>query len=131
MTKEQRDYLAQGLHQLGLNPDERALERLDRYLEALLAQNQVMNLTAITDPWEVIRLHFFDSAALLPTRAFPHKRVLDVGTGAGFPGGAVPALREGRGAVPGHEEQQDGPGDRRGPRPHRQARWSGPLRHGL
>ena len=86
MTKEQRDYLAQGLHQLGLNPDERALERLDRYLEALLAQNQVMNLTAITDPWEVIRLHFFDSAALLPTRAFPHKRVLDVGTGAGFPG---------------------------------------------
>lgn len=86
MTREQREYLAQGLHQLGLTPEEGALDRLDRYLEALLEQNQVMNLTAITDPWEVIRLHFLDSAALLPTRAFPGKRVLDVGTGAGFPG---------------------------------------------
>lgn len=86
MTQEQRDYLAQGLTRLGLHPDETALDRLDRYLEALLVQNQVMNLTAITDPWEVIRRHFLDSAALLPTRAFPDKRVLDVGTGAGFPG---------------------------------------------
>lgn len=45
-----------------------------------------MNLTAITDPAEVISRHFLDSAALLPSRALAGKKVIDVGTGAGFPG---------------------------------------------
>ena len=43
-------------------------------------------LTAITDPAEVVRLHFLDSAALLPARVLQGKKIIDVGTGGGFPG---------------------------------------------
>ena len=56
------------------------------YGEALLETNKVMNLTAITDPADVARLHFLDSAALLKELDFQNKSVVDVGTGAGFPG---------------------------------------------
>lgn len=57
-----------------------------RYAELLAEKNKVMNLTAITDPAEVARLHFLDSAALLTLADFRGKAVVDVGTGAGFPG---------------------------------------------
>ena len=45
-----------------------------------------MNLTAITDPADVVSLHFLDSAVLLTLADFREKSVVDVGTGAGFPG---------------------------------------------
>lgn len=45
-----------------------------------------MNLTAITDPEDVASLHFLDSAALLTLADLKDKTVVDVGTGAGFPG---------------------------------------------
>ena len=48
--------------------------------------NKVMNLTAITDPADIAALHFLDSAALLTLEDFRDKTVVDVGTGAGFPG---------------------------------------------
>ena len=51
----------------------------------LLEKNKVMNLTAVTDPREVVTRHFLDCAALAP-QLQPGGRVLDVGTGAGFPG---------------------------------------------
>jgi len=63
-----------------------ALPSLLRYAQLLLEKNQVMNLTAITDPAEVARLHFLDSAALLNLVDFRGASVVDVGTGAGFPG---------------------------------------------
>ena len=63
-----------------------AVERLGLYCRRLLEKNQVMNLTAITDPADVMTLHFLDSAALLPTRALGGRKLIDVGTGAGFPG---------------------------------------------
>lgn len=86
MSPELNETLAAGLRALGLSPAPAALARLDRYCDLLLAQNQVMNLTAVTEAAEVVRRHFLDSAALLPTRALQGKRVVDVGTGAGFPG---------------------------------------------
>ena len=86
MTDELKTALTEGLAALGLTPPEGAAEKLSLYCDRLLEKNRVMNLTAITDPAEVVRLHFLDSAALLPTRALTGKKVVDVGTGGGFPG---------------------------------------------
>jgi 16S rRNA (guanine527-N7)-methyltransferase len=78
--------LTDGLKQLGITPPEGAMDRMVRYAELLLERNEVMNLTAITEPGDVAALHFLDSAALLGAADFRNKRVVDVGTGAGFPG---------------------------------------------
>lgn len=51
-----------------------------------MKKNQVMNLTAITEPEQVARLHFLDCIALLGAANFYGKTVIDVGCGAGFPG---------------------------------------------
>ena len=76
--------LRQGLAALGLPQD--AVPHLIQFSDRLLETNKVMNLTAITEPEEVARLHFLDSAALLTLADFRGKTVVDVGTGAGFPG---------------------------------------------
>ena len=76
--------LRQGLTALGLPAD--AAPALARYGGLLLETNKVMNLTAITEPADVVSLHFLDSAALLTLEDFRGKAVADVGTGAGFPG---------------------------------------------
>ncbi len=70
-----------------LTPTDGAAARLAEYGRLLLEQNQVMNLTAITEPDQVADLHFLDSAALLTLgEDLRGKRLIDVGTGAGFPG---------------------------------------------
>lgn len=81
-----RPLLEQGLPALGLEPPGDAVEQLDQYAQLLLEKNQVMNLTAITEPEQVARLHMLDCAALLNVCHLEGKRLLDVGTGAGFPG---------------------------------------------
>ena len=63
-----------------------AVQAMCRFGQALLEKNQVMNLTAITDPAQVGRLHFLDSLTLLDLADFRGKRVIDVGCGGGFPG---------------------------------------------
>ena len=79
--------IASGLTALGLTPPAGAAARLAEYGRLLLEQNQVMNLTAITEPHQVADLHFLDSAALLTLgEDLRGKRLIDVGTGAGFPG---------------------------------------------
>lgn len=70
--------------QLSLTEDQ--LDTFERFGQLLLKKNQVMNLTAITEPEKVAELHFFDSLALLNAADFKGKRVIDVGCGAGFPG---------------------------------------------
>ena len=79
---EQR--LQTGLTALGLSTE--GIPALLRYGELLVETNKVMNLTAITDPEEIASLHFLDSAALLTLEDFRGTSVVDVGTGAGFPG---------------------------------------------
>ena len=86
MTEQAMALLCRGLEQLGLPWTQGAAEQLSLYGDRLLEKNQVMNLTAITDPEEVVKRHFLDSAALLPSKALGGRKVIDVGTGAGFPG---------------------------------------------
>ena len=81
-----RAALVEALARLELTLDDGSLDRLCRFGDALLEQNRVMNLTAITDPEAVARLHFADSLALLRWEDLRGKTVLDVGCGAGFPG---------------------------------------------
>lgn len=83
------EVLRSGFAELSLPLDARALERYRLYANALEETNKVMNLTAIEGEDETARLHFLDSAALLTLADFAGKRVIDVGTGAGFPGLAL------------------------------------------
>ena len=72
---------------IGVLLDETALDRFDLYAEMLVETNKTLNLTAITDPDEIVYKHFVDSLALLSCVNFKdNAKVIDVGTGAGFPG---------------------------------------------
>ena len=79
-----RDILAQGLPTLGI--DQECIPQLIEFSRLLLEKNQVMNLTAITEPREVATLHLLDSLAVAAAGDLAGKKVIDVGTGAGFPG---------------------------------------------
>lgn len=72
---------------IGIHLDDTALERLDKYAEMLIETNKTLNLTAITEPDEVLYKHFVDSLSLLTVVELKEgAKVIDVGTGAGFPG---------------------------------------------
>ena len=86
------ELLLQGLSELGL--DVSRAETLERFSSLLLEKNEVMNLTAITEPDAVAQLHLLDSAALLPFVDLTGKTVVDVGTGAGFPGMPLRILKD-------------------------------------
>ena len=78
----------------GVTLDRKALMRLDLYAERLIETNRRFNLTAVTDPDEVTVKHFADSLVLLGKTEFPAgASLLDVGTGAGFPGLALKLAR--------------------------------------
>ena len=79
-----RATLEQGLPALGLGPE--LIKPLETFSRMLLEKNQVMNLTAITDPRDVAVLHLLDSLALTGLAGLEGRTVVDVGTGAGFPG---------------------------------------------
>lgn len=79
-----RPVLEAGLPALGLDPA--AIPALERFARMLLQRNQVMNLTAITEPGDVAALHLLDSLELIPLAGLESGAVVDVGTGAGFPG---------------------------------------------
>lgn len=69
-----------------LNAPEEVLQSFLRYGELLKETNAVTNLTAIRDDAGIARLHFLDSVCLRAYADFSGKRVIDIGTGAGFPG---------------------------------------------
>lgn len=80
------DLFREGLHQLGLELTGHQLDQVLRYRQELLDWNTRVNLTAITDPGEVLFKHFLDSLSLLLVYDRPRTRLLDIGSGAGFPG---------------------------------------------
>lgn len=93
MAEDAQSTFQEGLHQLGLNLNDQQLEQFLRYRDELLDWNTRINLTAITNPEEVLTKHFLDSLSLLLVYDKPHARLLDIGSGAGFPGLALKIVR--------------------------------------
>lgn len=86
-----KEMLREGAAAYGVELDEKELERFDRYAEILTEWNSFMNLTAIKEPDEIVQKHFVDSLSLLSAIEIPNgASIIDIGTGAGFPG--VPLL---------------------------------------
>lgn len=83
------ELLRAGFAALGLPLDAAVLARFQTYYTLLDERSKVMNLTAIHGETDVAQLHFLDSAALLTVEPLAGKSVIDVGTGAGFPGLAL------------------------------------------
>ena len=81
-----RKTVSEGLPQLGLSLPDTAVDTLCAFGEGVIRQNEVMNLTAITEPTQVARLHLLDSLTLLTVADLKGKTLIDVGCGAGFPG---------------------------------------------
>ena len=81
-----RKTLDYGLPQLGLDLPEAARAKLCDFGAAVVKQNEVMNLTAITEPDQVAKLHLLDSLTVLTAADLKGKKLIDVGCGAGFPG---------------------------------------------
>ncbi|MCC6095823.1 MAG: 16S rRNA (guanine(527)-N(7))-methyltransferase RsmG [Eubacterium sp.] len=92
MTQYKLDLFYHGLQQLDLHLEDDQISKFITTYEMLVETNKVMNLTAITDFDEVIVKHFLDSLSIVklkPIRTLlskDHAKVIDVGTGAGFPG---------------------------------------------
>ena len=78
--------LKEGLETLGLSLSAEGQEKLCAFARAMLRQNEVMNLTAITEETQVAKLHLLDSLTVLCCADLKGKSLIDVGCGAGFPG---------------------------------------------
>lgn len=74
------------LGQQNIDINEEQSARIDRFYDLLMEKNRVMDLTNITEPREVALRHMADSLFLLKCADFEGKKVIDIGTGAGFPG---------------------------------------------
>ena len=83
------EYLQQTFSEEGITLDRDQISAFLTYADLLVQKNAVMKLTAITDFKEIVHKHFLDSCAAAKLPWFPqkgHVRLIDVGTGAGFPG---------------------------------------------
>lgn len=85
--------LQEGARSLGVELSGQAVGRLEQYMGELLRWNRSINLTAITQPDEIIAKHFVDSMSIVPLIR-QHEHLLDVGSGAGLPGLVVAMLRD-------------------------------------
>ena len=86
------DRLSDLLEQWNIEIDDIIVKRFNRYYELLIEWNKNINLTAITEPEDVMIKHFLDSSALLKYMDLSGKNIIDVGTGAGFPGIVIKIL---------------------------------------
>ena len=81
-----KEALTAGLQRLEIELPEERVDAIVRFGALVLEKNKVMNLTAITDPVQAAELHLLDSLSLLKVLPLAGKSLLDLGTGAGFPG---------------------------------------------
>lgn len=82
--KKDRDLLIEGLQRMALKLSDQVIDQLMTYLNLVEKWNRVYNLTAIRERDEMIKLHLLDSLSIL--NHVHVKNILDVGSGAGFPG---------------------------------------------
>jgi 16S rRNA (guanine527-N7)-methyltransferase len=82
--------LARDAERVGVHLDPERIALCARYAELLIERNTTVNLTAITDPVDIATKHFLDSFTAVAARAWTGtERIVDVGSGAGFPGLAL------------------------------------------
>ena len=89
MDKDKSTYIIRSFRDLlGITPNEEQVEQLLTFYEMTIEKNKVMNLTAITDFKEFVIKHFVDSISIVKILDLKNKKqkVIDIGTGAGFPG---------------------------------------------
>lgn len=90
MAQYNTDQFVRDLSEFGVILEDRQIQQFIRYYEMLVEWNEVMNLTAITDYDDVMKKHFVDSLSLIKAYDVTFKvKVIDIGTGAGFPGLAL------------------------------------------
>lgn len=87
-----KEILRQGFEQLALDADDTKIDQLMLYAKELVEWNEKINLTAICDDFGIATKHFLDSATPLLTD-YVKGKVIDVGTGAGFPGLVLKILK--------------------------------------
>lgn len=80
------DIVLQGCSTWNIEIDKEAAEKLEKYAELLVEKNKVMNLTAITEMDEIATRHMLDCLYQMKCADFAGKRVVDIGSGGGFPG---------------------------------------------
>lgn len=89
-----REMLIAGAKGIGIKVTAEQAGKFQRYMELLVEWNEKMNLTAITEPVEIVEKHFLDSLTLLlACKPKDGGKLLDVGTGAGFPGVPLKIMR--------------------------------------
>ena len=81
-----KEILKKAASDIGINLNDNQLDKFQKYYEILIERNKVMNLTAITEVNDVVTKHFVDSISLINYFDLNNKKIIDVGTGAGFPG---------------------------------------------
>ena len=81
-----KDEFVSALKELNINLTDKQLSDLDTYYKMLIDYNSHTNLTRITEENEVYLKHFYDSLTIVKTISLDNQTLLDVGTGAGFPG---------------------------------------------
>ena len=81
------DYIMDAFKKAEINASKKEAEKLSAYMDGVLSWNEKVNLTAITDPEEFVEKHYVDSLSALGVAEFKEaKKILDLGTGGGFPG---------------------------------------------
>lgn len=86
LDKELNRLLKDGAKHYGKNLNEQQIAQFEKYMELLKDWNTKINLTAIEDDREIVIKHFIDSLSILPYMKNEKQTLIDVGTGAGFPG---------------------------------------------
>lgn len=80
------DIIKHGTEELGISMSKKTITAFERYFDYLEKRGKFDNLTAISGEGDVARLHFIDSLAILKNYEFRNMKVIDIGSGAGFPG---------------------------------------------